>query len=102
MNIHRLSKHFSEVGSYGRKWEEWILIFYKSTFVDDFEWLWLESTGDSFATIVLVMPSKITGIYMLLSFRSVKFPFVTLAKSHSPHKLLLYVWSLEANIKTEA
>lgn len=93
MNIHRLSKHFSVVGSYGRKWEEWILIFYKSISVDDFEWLWLGSTGDLFATIVLVMPPKITGVYMLLSCRSVKFPCFILAKSHSPHKVLLYVWS---------
>ena len=43
------------------------LVSCKSIFVGDSKWLWLGVTGDSCATILLVMPPKTTGVYMLCS-----------------------------------
>lgn len=60
--------------------------------LDDSEWLWLGSTGDSFATIVLVMTPKTAGV-MFVPLGVPNFHVSPLQKNTHYTKVLLYVWS---------
>lgn len=110
MKINRLSKHFSVVASVSYYcslrflWEEVNRIdldFLHIHFCCDSEWHQVGSTGDSFATIVLVTPPKTAGMCLLHPSRADKFPSFNPAKSDSPYKGSTYVQSQELNGKIE-